>query len=190
MERQNVETTGKAFVEHWNWAVEKGLMNKNTAAGLHAACRQVLNIEDGWEELDVSQIDVETFLTRFQNLKGKKFRPKSLDQYKRRFRQALNLYLQYVHDPSGWKPKNSDRPAPRKGNGNGDAEPELRAAVAPKIITTPIPAEAGLVDYPYPLREGRIARLRLPSDLKMIEVRRLTAFMSTLAVDFEPLGEV
>jgi hypothetical protein len=35
------ETSGKAFLEHWSWAAEKGLMNKNTAGGLRSACGQV-----------------------------------------------------------------------------------------------------------------------------------------------------
>jgi hypothetical protein len=36
------------------------------------------------------------------------------------------------------------------------------------------------------VREGQIARLVLPRDLKTSEVKRLAAFMSTLAVDFDP----
>src|SRR5712692_386131 len=34
------DTTGKALLEHWSWAAEKGLMNKNTAHGLRSACRE------------------------------------------------------------------------------------------------------------------------------------------------------
>jgi hypothetical protein len=39
------------------------------------------------------------------------------------------------------------------------------------------------VEYPFPLREGRLAYLKLPVDLKATEVKRLTAFLNTLAVD-------
>jgi predicted XRE-type DNA-binding protein len=35
-------TVQRALIEHWPWAAEKGVMNKNTAAGLRAACVQVL----------------------------------------------------------------------------------------------------------------------------------------------------
>jgi len=42
-----------------------------------------------------------------------------------------------------------------------------------------------MVEYPYPIREGQIARLILPRDLKTSEVKRLNAFMATLAVDFD-----
>lgn len=44
---------------------------------------------------------------------------------------------------------------------------------------------SGLVEYPFPLREGRLAYLRLPMDLKMAEVRRLVSYLNTLAVDAE-----
>ncbi len=46
--------------------------------------------------------------------------------------------------------------------------------------------QSNMVDYPYPVRDGQIARLVLPRDLKTVEVKRLAAFMATLAVDFEP----
>jgi hypothetical protein len=42
------------------------------------------------------------------------------------------------------------------------------------------------VEYPFPLRENCIVRLKLPSDLKVAEVERLAAFIRTLALDFAP----
>ena len=42
----------------------------------------------------------------------------------------------------------------------------------------------GLIDYPFPLRDGVTVRLMLPRDITVNEVKRLNAFMSTLAVDF------
>jgi len=52
-----MDTTGKALVEHWNWAAEKGGMNKHTAAGLRAACTQVLGALDNWESVDITSLD-------------------------------------------------------------------------------------------------------------------------------------
>jgi len=179
-----METTGRSLVEYWDTVGDKGIMKPKTAEVLQSACRQVLSVEDGWEDLDIMQIDAESMFKRFVNKRAKGFKPGSLAAYRRRFFQALTMFKNYVNDPVGWKPTTRERNSAPKGNGNGDDEPEQRPAAAPKMSST-TSAEAGLVDYPYPLREGRIARLRLPADLKMIEVRRLTAFMSTLAVDFE-----
>jgi hypothetical protein len=44
-----------------------------------------------------------------------------------------------------------------------------------------------MVEYPFPLRQGRLAYLKLPVDLTAAEVKRLTAFMNTLAVEVDPL---
>jgi len=175
-----METTGKAFVDHWNWAAKKGVMNKNTAAGLRAACTQVLRVLDDWESADIKGLDVEATLVRFQNLKAKDFKPTVLETYKRRFRQAVGSYLAYLDDPGGWKPRTRDRPAAGEKSNGGE-----RSAETARLTKHEMP-QAGVVEYPFPLREGQIARLFLPRDLNTSEVRRLSAFMSTLAVDFDP----
>jgi hypothetical protein len=178
----NMDTTGKAFVEHWTYASQKGLLKSNTANSLQVACRQVLSVEDGWEGLDVMKIDVDGLFKRFVNIKGRKFTPDSLQTYKRRFNQALGMFKDYVKNPEGWKPSTRERTTSAKGNGSGSDEAEPSKAT--KAIAPPI-FEAGLVDYPYPLGGGRLARLRLPADLKLADVKRLYAFMKTLASDFE-----
>lgn len=153
-------------------------MNKNSAGALRAACTQVLSVVEGWESVDIKEIDVEATLTRFQNLKKKDFKPGVLETYKRRFRRAVVSYLAYLDDPGGWKPKTIDRTAP--GDKNGE-----RTTDYSRVTKHEIP-QAGIVEYPYPLRDGQIVRLILPRDLKTAEVKRLAAFMSTLAVDFDP----
>ena len=40
----------------------------------------------------------------------------------------------------------------------------------------------GMMEYPYPLRDGQLVRLVLPRDLTLAEVERLYAYMKTLAV--------
>lgn len=181
------ETNGKALLEHWTWATQKGLMNKNTAGGLRSACSQVLGALDDGETVDVKTLDLDSALTRFQNLRKKDFKPAVLETYKRRFRQAVASYLDYLKDPGGWKPRTLDRPAgggtaKANANGNGGGA-EHQETTRPTKHEMP---QANMMDYPFPVREGQIAHLILPRDLKVSEVKRLTAFMSTLAVDFEP----
>lgn len=177
---QIMETTGKAFVEHWNWAAEIGVMNKNTAGGLRVACTQVMSSLDDWESVEVKGLDVEQTLVRFQNLKKKDFKPAVLDTYKRRFRLAIASYLNYLQDPAGWKPRTNERmPAFIEKANDRNHGPEVARHIKHEI------PQAGLVEYPFPLREGQIARLVLPRDLKSSEVKRLSAFMSTLVIDLE-----
>ena len=174
-----MDATGKALVDHWSWAAEKGVMNKNTAGGIRAAAAQVLSVLENWETVDVKTLDVEDALVRFQNLKKKDFKPAVLETYKRRFRQAVSSYLAYLEDPGGWKPRTLDRPvADRDDDGARTTIPASRAS-------RPEAPQTGIVEYPFPLREGQMVRLYLPRDLKLTEVKRLTAFMATLAVDTE-----
>ena len=176
-----MDTSGKHLVDHWTWAAEKDEMNKNTAAALKAACTQVLSVVEGWEDVDVMNLDVEDTLRRFQTLRKKEFKPKTLDAYTRRFKQALDSYLAYVRNPRGWKFQAHQRAArpPRMPSQAPRAGRELEHA-GPNDS-----ADTLLVEYPFPLRESVTIRLALPRDLKLAEVKRLTAFMSTLASDFE-----
>jgi hypothetical protein len=106
-----METTGQQLVDHWNWAAEKGLMNKNTASGRRSACVQVLSILPDWQNVDVSQLNVDDVLLRFQNLKKKDFRPNVLEVYKKRFKVALDSYLEYLRDPGNWRASSQERQA-------------------------------------------------------------------------------
>lgn len=181
---ESIDTSGKALVEHWKWAAEKGDMNANTANALRAACTQVLSVVDGWETLDVRTIVVDDVCRRFQNKRSKDFKPQSLEAYKRRFGQAMKMFLEFANDPSSWKAPSQERAARRekkqKANSNGEA-----SAPTPERAGSPPALMAGLVEYPFPLREGRLAYLKLPVDLKLAEVKRLSAYLNTLAVDAE-----
>jgi hypothetical protein len=109
-----METIGRHLVDHWSWAAEKGLMNPSTAAGRKSACVQVLSILEDWENMDISQLDVDNLL-RFQNLKKKEFRPNVLEVYKKRFIAARESYLDYLQNPGGWRSSSQDRPAKESG---------------------------------------------------------------------------
>jgi hypothetical protein len=186
-----MESNGKALIDHWGWAAQKGLMNKNTAGGLKAACSTVLGALDNGMEVDIQSLDVDGALTRFKNLRHKKFKPKVLETYDGRFRRAVQSYKEYLADPAGWKPRVVERPG-RHGKSNGSPSnataqqgAERRSAIA---AAAGIP-QSNLMEYPFPIREGIMARLILPRDLKQTEVKRLTAFVSTLAVDFESTAD-
>jgi len=159
-------------------------MNKNTAAAMKAASIQVLSVYDHWEQVDLKELDVEEAIRRFQNLRAKTFKQKTLDAYARRFKQAVASYLAYIKNPRSWKPRARERTARQR-----QVASQVRTVEALHDeggARTAHPPEGSLVEYPFPLREGLTARMILPRDLKTAEVKRLTAFMTTLAVDFNP----
>ena len=107
-----MEKNAKSLVDHWTWAADKGLMNRNTAAGLRSACARVLEVlGDGWEQTDITDLNVDDILLRFQNLKKKDFVPQVLEAYKHRFRKAITSYFEYLENPGGWKPGAQEKPS-------------------------------------------------------------------------------
>jgi hypothetical protein len=174
-----METSARALIDHWTWAAEKGLMNRNTAGGLRSACNRVLEaLGDDWEQTNISELDVEETLLRFQNLKKKDFLPQVLEEYKQRFRKAVRSYLEYLANPGGWKPSAQEN--------STAAQRSSRASKGRSTPTQEPPAQAAHrhgeneVEYPFPLRSGVMARLVLPKDLTRDDVNRLSAFMSML----------
>ena len=160
-----MDATGKACVEFWKWAPQKGLVNSNTATALRVACTQVLGVLDNWETLDVAALDPDDVFSRFVNLRGKDFTPESLQSYKSRLLRALEMFLEYSKNPAGWKPK-IQSPARREKPVNNGTPTVAVAPVAPVVTETPAASpttsRAGLVEYPFPLREGRFATCGCP----------------------------
>src|ERR1043166_6935232 len=161
-----LNSSGKAFAEHWIWAAEKGLMNINTAKALRAACVQVLSVLDGWETIDVRSLDLEDVFRRFQNKRGRDFIPESLDTYKRRVSAAHRAFLDYLADPSRWIPPFRERhrhPAreekkPAQGEIPSDESSGLSKTAPPLLMRTLSPTTktdlGELIEYPFPLRDG------------------------------------
>jgi hypothetical protein len=178
------KTTGKDLVDHWNWAAEKGIMKKNSALALKSACANVLSVIDGWESIDITSIDVEDVITRFKNIQARKYKPQSLEVYGKRFRNAIESYLEYIRDPGAWKP--TSRQIQPANSSTNNKPKKIHNIKKEDDQIAPAPAGGrGLIDYPFPLREGVTVRLMLPRDVTASEVKRLNAFMSTLAVDFD-----
>jgi hypothetical protein len=183
-----MNTTGKQLVEHWTWAAERGQMNRNTAGALRTACLHVLGVQDNWEQIDVTSLDVDDLIRRFQNLRAREFNPASLNAYARRFRNAVTSFLEYTKNPAGWKP--SARPPKVGTNSDGRATSRAKETAEDRGDTeqptgdaTPAPSVKGLIEYPFPLRENLVARLMLPRDISAAEAKRLYGFMMALAVD-------
>ena len=180
-----MNTTGKQLVDHWTWAAEKGVMNKNSAGALRAACSQVLSVLDNWQELDVASIDVDDVIRRFENLRARDFNPESLHAYGKRFRRGVESFLEYTKNPSAWKSSSrSVRPSMNAGEEPSEKKPTKshREVATLETALESVPTH-GLIEYPFPLRENIVVRLKLPRDFSAAEAKRLYGFMLALAVD-------
>jgi hypothetical protein len=183
VEDTGLEPTGRGLIEFLEHAAKRGMVNGNTAGGLRAASREVLTAVEpqGWEAVDLRTIDTEDFAARFERLRATKFKPDSLLVYKSRFRNAVQMYLEYIKGPSVWKYKPERPAAARRKLAGGHAakgdEPETSAQGSETR------ARSGSIEYPFPLRQGLVVKLHLPADLTRPEAKRLAAFIDALAVD-------
>ena len=178
-----LHTNGRALIEHWDWASSKGLMNATTARIIKNASYQVLSVQPGWEDLEVETLNLEDAFRRFQNLKGKGLAPRSLQDYRRRFEQGVESFLAYIRDPAAWKGPGQDRPR------RTDSTSTPRAKVTDHGSRLAVPSfdEAGLIEYPFPIRSGVTGRIELPPDLRASEAKRLCGFIMSLAIDSDAL---
>lgn len=176
----DAKATGRGLVDHWAWAAKKGLMKGNSARALGSACNKILGVLEAWEGLDVTSLDVDDAFRRFQNLCSKDYTPDSLEAYRRRFKQAVGSYLEYVRDPSAWKaPAGGDRTQKPSLPTRGSKKKEVESEDAEETLV----AETGLIRNTFQLAGGRRAILALPTDLSKADVTRLTSLLNLLVVD-------
>lgn len=176
---------GASFVKWFDHAIDKGLLKRNTAIGYRTACQKVLEIKDDWESLDVSKLDVDELLKRFENLRASEYTPKTLDTYNSRFRKGVEMYLRWAEAPSSWRPPVTKRSKELPQNGRSDLRVGTATAAGEQAAReeSPVAREVQMLTYPFPLGSNRLAQLELPSDLRSEEARRLAAFVQTLALD-------
>jgi hypothetical protein len=183
------------MIEFFEKAGNSGRLKPSMASTLAAAAKRVLQIEGGWEQIDISQLDVEEFWDRFRNLRGLEYKQDSIIEYERRFKRAVGMFLDYTRNPATWR---YSEPPSGSRNGTPPRKDSSKRPAQKRTVETTIDSDAehasgtgngaqaqgNMVEYPFPLREGCIVRLRLPVDLKIAEVERLAAFMRTIAADF------
>ncbi len=176
--------TGLAFVRHWDWVAEKGLMAPASARAIRAAVSQILKIDDNWESVDVREIDIEALFARFRNLS--KIAPGSLAAYESRFRSGLQSYLAYLDNPASYQPK-TRKVSLREDKAMSKSKPKSKTdSLLPSPIPTGQPvtssSTAKLIVYPFPVRPDVFAELKLPADLTVDEALRLSAFLKAVAL--------
>jgi hypothetical protein len=182
--------TGLAFVQHWDWVAEKGLMPQNTALSIRTSVSKILGIDENWESLDVRQLDAEALIARFRNLSH--LAPKSLATYESRFRSGLASYLAYLDNPASYQPKGRKQAPRDEKPGATSRKPGTGSRLVPQGQPSPTPhlptTSTRLVVYPFPVRPDVFAELKLPADLTLDEATRLSAFLKALALA-EPSGD-
>jgi hypothetical protein len=173
--------------EFWDYVIEKGLMNKETATSRKTASQKVLESLDEAERQDLRALDREQAFLRFQNIAGKRYSPSSLTVYRSRFYASLDDFLSYVANPSGFKPNTVKSNG--KAKGEGTKQTKRRPAAIEKestpvhLPTFDLTASPDNLTLPIPLRPGVAVKIfGLPFDLSEAEAKKICGVVSAYAV--------
>jgi hypothetical protein len=173
----------EALASFHDYLADKGLMEKNTAQSRKAAVTKVLSILDEAAASDVTNLDIEDVMSRFQRLHGRSYTPASLMSYKSRLRSALEDFLSYLSNPLAFRPNVQSRARARARSGKeeqsvtGTARVERRTETARMV---PTPAVAGLI-VPIPIRPDLTVHVQgIPFDLTEAEARKIAAVVTAM----------
>lgn len=171
--------------EFWDYVIEKGLMNKQTAISRKTASQKVLELLDESERQDLRALDREHAFVRFQNIAGKRYSPSSLTVYRSRFNASLDYFLSYAANPSGFKPNTPKSNGKVKGEGTKQNSKRLASAEKESLSTQSTLDSSTSSDnltLPIPLRPGVVVKIfGLPSDLSEDEAKKISGVVSAYA---------
>jgi hypothetical protein len=175
-------------------SITKGRLNKNTGAGIRAACKKIL--EQVGPDEDVSGLDVTAAVFQYNNRHPNELSAESLRVYESRVRGAIDSFVQSVKDPTGYKlPGKSNGAKPGKPIGKKQPSKDVKESAPPTPEVplgpgghgAPQTARAAATEtslaLPFPLRPNFLAQVVVPRDLTRDEAKRLSAFLDALAQD-------
>lgn len=136
---------------------------------------------DDWESLDLTSIDLDEYTARFRTLAGAAYKAESVTAYARRVRNALDAQDHFIS--TGRPPSFRQRGSKPKAEADSAVVKMEPKQTAPAASASTVSPAAGMTDFPYPLGDGRMVTLRLPSRIKGDDVNRLCAFIRTLQDD-------
>lgn len=175
------DSTPGGMLAYCDYLMAKGYATAAQINPWRTAIQKVFEtVEDeGWESLDLTTVNLDEYLARFQTLAGAQYKAESISAYKRRIRNALDAHEHY---------RSTGRPPSFRRGGakreKTDDAPVVVSQIAPKQTAAPAQkGHSGLHSFTYPLGDGHTAKLELPARMSSDDVNRLCAFIRTLQDD-------
>ena len=171
----------EALLDFLRYLADKGLIAKATANARRATASKVLGILSDEEAQDVTLLDLNDVMSRFQNLEGKGYTPGSLATYRGRIRSAVDDFENYLKNPLGFKPnvrKREKRTSENSISKNIDRPKEVRTP--PDMRPASPPMSNSIV--PIPIRQDATVYVQgLPFDLSEGEAERIANVIRAMA---------
>lgn len=185
------EWTAGALAEFCDLLAEKNYFAKETASSYKTAVTRVMEKAEGegWESVGLKDVDLDLLFTRFMNAARNDFSASTLRAYRNRFQKALDEYDSWIDAPDSYSPSIQRRSPSSSSNGSKAAknEQEKEEHFEPRANGSGATApDAELIEYPFPLRPGVLAHLRLPADLRPKEAERIARHVESLAIPETP----
>ncbi len=172
--------TRQHFYDFLDYMAEKGLMAEATVAARKASASRVLGILNDDEAADVTTLDLDDVMRRFQNLEGRNFAPGSLRTYLSRTKSAVDDFERYLSNPLGFRPSAQSREPRAK------LETKVANGAAPSAErkTPSIPTAAPMASniLPIPIRADTIVFVQgIPFDLTEAEAGKIANVIRAMA---------
>lgn len=171
-----------------DFAAQKGLMKKGSVVAIKTACNNIFSILDEAEASDVSKLDLEAVIQRYQNINSLKVRPDTMQAYGQRVKYAVSEFLRYNENQAGWKPSGGQRSAnssqtSRRGRASKNENPQPAASATPPES---VDFDASQIMHQFPIRKDMVVTVKgIPYDVKRSEMARLNAYLANLVAEEE-----
>lgn len=172
------QTVG-GLMAYCDWLKDKGYQGASATDSWKSAAKMVFETvePDNYESISLDGLDVDDYMSRFQTLAGSKLRAETVTVYGRRIRLAMDAHAYYLEHG---KPPSFKRGTPRT-EANGSAAKPRPAGKRSRTSESPGQSGGKLVEFPFPLRDGQMAKLHLPSyGLHPKDADRMSAFLRAL----------
>ena len=103
------DSSAQDVMNFLDFASHRGLMKKSSVQPIKTACNNIFAVLDESEYADVSTLDMEAVIQRYQNINSLKVRPETMHTYGQRVKYAVAEFLRYKENPANWKPSGTQR---------------------------------------------------------------------------------
>lgn len=193
--------TGAGLMKFFEVKVRKHELSDSVISPLRTASKRVLEVEEDPDSVDLTMINMDGLITRFQNKNRAALSNQSLQAYETRFRRALSMYFRWLDNDPDWVGKLRQSSTANGASKTGKATRTTvsgRTAQSSAAKQSPLDSvqnnfvsdramdtdtQPGLFDYPVALVDSNVtAILRLPRTYTTGDAARMAALINALAV--------